>query len=68
MNPLTVSLCRRVAPGPTIKRPVGKKVLAGGLQNFTQQLADYGQTVTDHYFAGGLWTAGFRALPDLRLL
>jgi len=36
-------------------------------KNFRQQHADYGQTVTDHYFPGGLWTAGFssfRALPE----
>ena len=33
-------------------------------ENFRQQHADYGQTVTDHYFPGGLWTAGFRAPPE----
>jgi len=32
--------------------------------NFWQQHADYGQTVTHHYFSGGHWTAGFRALPE----
>jgi len=33
-----------------------------------KQYADYGQTVTDNYFSGGLWTAGFRALPDIAKL
>ena len=34
------------------------------MQNFRQQHVDYGQTVTDHYFPSGLWTAESRALPE----
>jgi hypothetical protein len=33
-------------------------------QIFRQQHVYYGQTATDHYFLGGLWTAGYRALPE----
>jgi hypothetical protein len=33
-------------------------------QSFRQRHADYGQTVTDHYFLGGFWTAGLSALPE----
>ena len=58
------------ASRPTIKRPVGRQVfldlklfeILHGLEKSDKQHADYGQTVTDHYFSGGLWTAGFRAL------
>jgi len=46
------------ASRPTIEQPVGKK------KKHRQQHADYGQTVTDHYFSGGHWTAGFRAVPE----
>jgi hypothetical protein len=56
------------ASRPTTKRPVVRKFLSISAENFEyldkQHAADYGQTVTDHYFSGGgLWTAGHLALP-----
>jgi len=38
--------------------------LAKIFKNFRQQHADCGQTVTDNYFSGGLWTGRFRALSE----
>ena len=48
-----------------IGRSAGKLLpICEPLQNFRQQHADYGQIITDNYFPGGHWTAGFIALPE----
>jgi hypothetical protein len=60
------------ASRPTITRPVGRQFfldlnnlkILPGLEKSDKQHANYGQTVTDHYLSGGVWTAGFRALPE----
>jgi hypothetical protein len=57
----TVCLCRRAAPDDLSGRSAEMLL---SILNFKQRHADYRQTVTDHYFSGGLWMAGFRALPE----
>jgi hypothetical protein len=64
------------ASRPMIQRPVCRftsfifldlkifKSFGRTLKILDKQHADYGQTVTDHYLSGGLWTADFSALPE----
>jgi len=57
--PLPVCICRRGVSRFGILESFGKNAKISDKQH-----ADYGQTVTDRYFSGCLWTAEFRALPE----